>query len=83
MLPRSVIDRPNLAETMHRIKTRLKRRPPGARDFFLISSRSMLVLLPALLPIVASISAPAFAQAPGPELFAKEPQNSNGVVGGG
>ena len=41
MLPRSVIDRPNLAETMHRIKTRLKRRLRTARDFFLISSRSI------------------------------------------
>ena len=74
VLPRTVIDRPNLAETMHRIKTRLKRRLRTARDFFLIRSRSMLVVLPALLPIVASLSAPAFAQAPGPELFAKEPR---------
>jgi HEAT repeat protein len=59
---------------MHRIKTRLNRRPQRAHHSFLNTSRSMLVLLPALLPIVVSISAPAFAQAPGPELFAKEPQ---------
>jgi HEAT repeat protein len=59
---------------MHRTKMRLKRRLRRARDFFLISSRSLFVLLPALLPVVASISAPAFAQAPGPELFAKEPR---------
>ena len=74
VFPRSVIDRPNRAETMHRIKTRLERCRRTVRDFFLITSGSMLVLLPVLLPIVVSVSAPALAQAPGPELFAKEPQ---------
>jgi HEAT repeats len=59
---------------MHRIKTRIERCRPSLRDIYLTGSGSMLVLLAVLLPISASVVTPAHAQAPGPELFAKDPQ---------
>src|SRR5262249_40570205 len=73
-LPRSVIDRRHQAEIMYRINMRVKRYRSRVSGFRLIVLASIPVSFSMSLPIAATVCAPAHAQAPGPELFAKEPR---------